>query len=110
MPSADREHEGIRGLGTILDGMFGRRGTLRRPVALDEVRRAWLAAAGAEVGGHTRVASLRRGVLTVEVDSPPLCHKLASFDKERLLVAIKERVRKSEVSELRFRLGAFTGD
>ena len=69
-----------------------------------------MAAAGEEIAAHTRVRSLRAGVLTVEVDSPALCHRLSSFEKERLLLGIKERVRKAPVCELRLRLGAFAQD
>jgi predicted nucleic acid-binding Zn ribbon protein len=101
--------EGVRHLSAVLDGLFGRKGALRRPLALEDARRAWTQAAGPKVAEHTRVRSLRRGILTIEVDSPALCHRLAAFDRENLLHAVKERVTKAEVAEMRFRLGTFTG-
>jgi predicted nucleic acid-binding Zn ribbon protein len=85
------------------------------PKALGKRRRvnrdllaAWEEIAGPELSSHTRVRSLRRGLLTIEVDSSPLCHQLASFRREELLVALKEKVRGTEVSDLRFRAGALT--
>ncbi len=71
------------------------------------VSEAWCRVAGAELAEHTRVAGVRDGVVTIEVDSPPLCHRLDSFEKERLLPELVREVRGAEVRGLRFRHGAF---
>ncbi|MAG57914.1 MAG: hypothetical protein CMJ83_16645 [Planctomycetes bacterium] len=99
--------EGTRELGNVLDGLLGRRGLSKRHRELAALRRAWANAAGDDVAGHTRVRGLRTGVLTIDVDSAPLCHRLAAFEKDRLLQAVQEQARKLWVAELRFRLGAF---
>lgn len=62
--------------------------------------------AGPELAGRSRVRSLVRGLLTVEVDSAPLCHRLASFEQRDLLAKLLEVIRKAEVTDLRFRVGA----
>jgi hypothetical protein len=78
----------------------------KRPRAFERARQAWIAAVPESVSSHTRVTSLRSGVLTVEVDSPPLCHQLDAFDKERCLLALKSAPGGEAVTRLRFRHGA----
>jgi hypothetical protein len=46
-------------------------------------------------------------MVTIEVDATPLCHRLDSFEKERLLADLVREVRGAEVRGLRFRHGAF---
>jgi hypothetical protein len=82
--------------------------TRKRQRRVDRAREAWMAVAGEDLTTHTRVRSLLRGVLTIEVDSPPLCHRLAGFEKDQLLLAIKAKPGGGEVSDLKFRHGAFT--
>lgn len=106
-----REGSRARGaseLRDLLHGYLGRKGPGRRIRAGRELAEAWVAAAGPEVAAHTRTRSLRRGVLTVEVDSGPLCHELAGFRTEELLVALKQRLRDTEVSAIRFRIGTLS--
>jgi predicted nucleic acid-binding Zn ribbon protein len=98
---------GIRDLGDVLDGLFGPRGMGRRHRQMEEIRRAWVEAAGESVAGHTRVRSLREGVLVVDVDSGPLCHRLNAFQRSDLLTGIQSRIKEAWVTDLRFRLGAF---
>lgn len=92
----------------VLAGLMRRGAPLARTHArIEKARKAWWCAAGEELAGHTRVASLRTGVLTVEVDSAPLCHRLAAFEKDRLLARVLEAAHGVEVHALRFRHGAF---
>ena len=93
-------------IGTALDALLGPKGLGGRRRTLERLRGAWIAAAGPDIAGHTRVRSLRRGVLTIEVDSGPLCHQLAAFGKEELLVAVRDDARGAEVQDLRFRVGS----
>jgi predicted nucleic acid-binding Zn ribbon protein len=97
---------GPRDLGRIFDDLLQRSGVKGRSRAFEEVRRAWVAVAGPELASHTRVRSLMNGILTVEVDSGPLCHRMASFQREELLGALQERVAQIDIRDLHFRLGA----
>jgi predicted nucleic acid-binding Zn ribbon protein len=65
----------------------------------------WNDVAGPDIAGHTRVRGLRHGVLTIAVDSPPLCHELASFRRESLLAAMNGRVDSKVLKDLYFRHG-----
>ena len=103
-----RKTEGTQELGAVLDGLLkGRRGGLaRRHRHVEDARRAWVSAAGQEVAAHTRVRSLIDGVLWIDVDSAPLCHRLAAFEKEGLIAALKDALQRAHVTDIRFRLGA----
>ena len=95
-------------IGSALDDLLGRRGLGGRQRQDDEFRRAWVEAAGPDTASHTRVRGLHRGTLMIDVDSAPLCHRLASFEHERLLLALKAALRRGDVTDIRFRLGAFS--
>ena len=97
---------GPRDLGRIFDDLLKKSGVKGRSRAFEEVRRAWVAVAGPELADHTRVRSLMNGVLTIEVDSGPLCHRMASFQRDEFLGALQERVAQADIRDLRFRLGA----
>lgn len=96
-----------RAVGDILGGLMGQRGLGGKRRVQEELRRAWIDAAGDEIAGQTRVRGVRRGTLTIEVSSPPLCHELASFRRDDLLIALKERLGNTDIQDIHFRLGAF---
>jgi predicted nucleic acid-binding Zn ribbon protein len=105
MEGRSRGRDPVR-IGTVLDALLGPKGLGGRRSTLEHLRKAWIAAAGPDVAGHSRIRSLRRGVLTIEVDSGALCHQLAAFRKEELLVAVREDARRADVQDLRFRVGS----
>jgi predicted nucleic acid-binding Zn ribbon protein len=67
----------------------------------------WERAAGPELGRETRPATLRQGVLTVEVRSAALLADLAGFRTEELLARFLDADPSGRVTGLRFRLGVF---
>jgi predicted nucleic acid-binding Zn ribbon protein len=69
-----------------------------------EILAAWREVAGPETGSHTSIYGFRAGVVTVAVDSAPLCQELELFRKEELLGALRARYRDRYVQDLRFRL------
>lgn len=87
---------------------MGRRGIRKIFRSVDEARRAWVAIVPEDVSSHSRVASLRQGVLYIEVDSPPLCFRLAGFEKERLLQDLQVQAKSVTITGLCFRLGSFS--
>lgn len=97
-----------RDIGSALDDLLGRREMGGRQRRDEDLRRAWIEAAGPDIAKHTRVRGLHRGTLMIDVDSAALCHRLASFESERLLVAVKQSLRRGDVTDIRFRLGAFS--
>lgn len=101
-----KKEQGTQELGQVLDGLLGRQGLGKQHRQIEDVRAAWVRAAGEETAAHTCVRSLRDGVVWVDVDSAALCHRLAAFDRERLLVALTEGLTRAHVTDLRFRLGS----
>ena len=69
-----------------------------------ELLAAWREIAGPETGSHTSIYSFRAGVVTVAVNSAPLCQELELFRKKELLDALRVRYRDRYVQDLRFRL------
>jgi predicted nucleic acid-binding Zn ribbon protein len=65
----------------------------------------WTSVAGADVAAHTAVRGLRLGVLTIAVDSPPLCHELGAFRRTELLEAMNRRLGTKRLKDLHFRHG-----
>ena len=98
--------EGTQELGAVLKGLVGGRGLARQHRALEDARRAWAHAAGDEVAAHTCVRSLADGVLWIDVDSAPLCHRLAAFEKDALVTSLVGALKVAHVTDVRFRLGA----
>ena len=96
-----------RPVGDILGGLMGRRGLGGRRKQVEELARAWVEVAGDDIADQTRVRGVHRGTLTIEVASPPLCHELASFRRDELLIALKERLGNTDIQDIHFRLGAF---
>src|SRR4029079_11502779 len=74
----------------------------RAALAMSEV---WTAVAGPEIAAHTHVRGVRLGVLTIAVDSPPLCHELGAFRRAELLAAMNDRLGVKRLKDLHFRHG-----
>ncbi|CAN5508634.1 hypothetical protein BH11PLA2_BH11PLA2_08670 [soil metagenome] len=68
---------------------------------------AWQAAATDIAVAETRVMSLRRGVLEVEVRSPILLQELAQFHKRRLLASLRQMLPSITLSDLKFKSGTW---
>ena len=80
---------------------------LARQSLQDQVGRAWCEIVGPDAAKHTRLARvIRRGVLSVEVDSPALLAELSGFRKAEILAAIQDRVRRKHIEDIRFQLGS----
>jgi hypothetical protein len=92
----------MRGTGGLSRGLAP--ATRRRESAL---ARAWNAAAGPELAAETRPATLRRGVLTVEVRSAPLLAELSGFRTQEMLSRLLAADSSGRVTGLRFRSGVF---
>src|ERR1700677_3036576 len=87
----DEPKPGPEALGEILGKLFIARGWGRRQGRL-QLESAWIDAVGPVFAGHTRLGTLRRGVLEVIVDSGVLLQELAHYHKRRLLTALRQRL------------------
>ncbi len=91
-------------LGEILSSLFVARGWGRRQGQL-RLEQAWAEAVGSQGAKHTRVATLRRGVLEVIVGNAVLLQELAHYQKRRLLEELRGRLPGITITDLRFRAG-----
>jgi len=67
------------------------------------IARAWREVVGEEVARHTRLAGLRGGVLTIEVDGAVWLYELSGFHKESILTEVQKRVRTPYIRDIRFK-------
>jgi predicted nucleic acid-binding Zn ribbon protein len=100
----DIPEKGLERVGEILSRLFTARGWGRSQERL-RLEQAWSEAVGEEQARHTRVGSLRRGVLEVIVDNGVLLQELAGFHKRRLLQQLRRLLPNTTVTDLRFRAG-----
>jgi predicted nucleic acid-binding Zn ribbon protein len=96
--------KGPEDLREVLSRLFTARGWGRRQGRL-HLERAWAEAAGPEIAPHTRVGSLRKGVLDVTVGNAVLLQELAHFHRRRLLEQLRRRLPNTPITDLRFRAG-----
>ena len=96
--------KGPERIGEVLGRLFTARGWGRSQERL-RLEQAWTEAAGEEHARHTRLGSLRRGVLEVTVDNAVLLQELHGFHKRRLLQQLRRLLPNTPVTDLRFRAG-----
>ena len=70
----------------------------------EEISGAWRAAAGVRGAKHTRPVSIKRAVLTVNVDSSGWLYEL-TVKKRELLGRLEGKIRGKQLRGLRFRIG-----
>jgi len=100
----DPASKGPEPLREILSRLFTARGWGRRQAQL-HLEKAWAEAAGPDYAAQTRVGGLRRGVLEIVVGNAVLLQELAHFHKRRLLEALRPRLPRTPLTDLRFRAG-----
>lgn len=90
-----------RSLKEALEAMVSGLG-LREKLDEQELRAAWEDLAGRVIAKHTTELRLRKGVLTVEVDSAPLRQEL-TYMRGTLIELIDRRFGRRVVEEIRLR-------
>ena len=98
--------KGPERIGEILSRLFAARGWGRQQDRL-RLEHAWVEAAGPEYAARSRIASLRRNVLEVEVKDAVLLQELAQFHKRRLLEALRKALPGVTIADMRFRAGGW---
>ncbi|MFM7148952.1 MAG: DciA family protein [Gemmataceae bacterium] len=91
-------------LGDVLGQLFTVRGWARRQGRL-HLEKAWAETAGSRFGAHTRVGTLRRGVLEVIVGNAVLLQELSHFHRRPMLEKLRTRLPGTSLTDLRFRAG-----
>lgn len=80
---------------------------LARAAEASAVFSAWRDSVTDEIARHTRVLGLRNNVLAVEVDSAALLQELSTFYRSQILEALKRKLSRSFICDVRFLLGNF---
>jgi len=94
-----------RPIGDQLREFLKRSPALKQSRLARELGELWAEVAGPAVAAHTHVRGARLGVLTIAVDSPPLCHELASFRRAELLGRMNARLGTKPLKDIHFRHG-----
>ena len=78
----------------------------KKKYSKEVIESCWRELVGDRGFGHSRPVSLRKGVLTVRVDSSGWMQEF-SIQKRKLLKGLKRELGKDRISELHFRIGEF---
>jgi predicted nucleic acid-binding Zn ribbon protein len=70
----------------------------------EEIKSAWQIAAGEKAAAHTKPVSVKRSVLTVNVDASGWLYEL-TIKKKELLEKLDGRIRGRQLKGLKFRIG-----
>jgi len=100
LPERPKPTSSVRDLVSLVLKQHGIGGdpALRRAMA------AWREAAGEEFCLRTRVTGLKKGVLSVEVDSAALLQELSVYRRKELLFALRQK--EPTISDVKFKPGA----
>ena len=98
-----KSRPGIQPIGDILSELIARRG-LARLREQEQLENAWREVAGEPIASHSRVGSVRRGVLEVYVANSVLLQELTSFRKQELLEKLQLSLESETIQDLRFRM------
>ena len=83
----------------------------RRGIAAEqsnhELQGVWDSIVGMDIANQTKIGSIRRGVLNIEVSNSSLLQHL-EFSKHEFKDLINQQMRKAEIKDLRFRIGSIS--
>lgn len=95
----------ITPIGEIIHGVFARIEN-EKNLSKEEVGSLWKEACGAQAAGHSSPMTLKKGILTVWVDSSGWMQEL-SLRKREILKALKRKPGKDKISEIHLKIGEF---
>ena len=88
----------------VLGQVMAHRGIAQQQ-ANHELSETWSQIVGVLFDGHTRLGSLKRGVLEVHVANSMISQQL-SFKKQSILQQLQEQLPNNKIRDLRFRIGS----
>jgi predicted nucleic acid-binding Zn ribbon protein len=90
-------------IGDIVKAVFAKMES-EKTLTREDVEEQWRSIAGPDAARHTRVAALRKGMLTVFVDSSGWLQQM-SMQKRKLVKMLKSRFGKDKISGIHFKIG-----
>ena len=94
-----------RSMSELVPRLMASRGYARL-LSSDDFQEAWREAAGA-LSDHTRVGSMRRGILEIVVGNSVMMQEL-TFRKRPLLQSIQKQLPEKNIRDLRFTIGSIS--
>jgi len=92
-------------IGDVIKAVFTRIED-EKSVSREYIENCWKQAAGDAGFGHSKPTDLKKGVLTIRVDSPVWMQEL-TMKKRFLLKALQRALGKDRISEINFKIGEF---
>lgn len=92
--------EGIKGIIGKVISRLEKRG----PDKKEKTLKAWHKTAGEPAAAHSRPVSIKRKIITIEVDSSTWLYNL-SLRKGSILKALQAELKEEEIKSIRFRMG-----
>ena len=93
----------ITPIGDIVKAVFAKIES-DKTISREDVEERWKTLVGAAAAKHTRPASLRKGILTVFVDTSGWMQEM-SLQKRKILKQLKRSFGKDRISGIHFRIG-----
>lgn len=66
--------------------------------------KAWKEVVGDKKAEHTRISSLKRGSLHIEVESPAMLQELTGMNKREIVTTMKEKLGEIFLTDIRLKL------
>ena len=93
----------ITPIGDIVKSVFARMEN-EKSFTKEDIEGQWKALVGTKAGSHTRPAALRKGILTVFVDSSGWLQQM-TLEKRKTLKQLKRAFGKDKILGIQFRIG-----
>ena len=100
--ASDFDTDRAEEVGQVLRRAFRRRG-LAKVSERERIASAWARLLGPDAA-HTRIEGLRKGVMTVSVDSSTLLSELNNFRRQELLEGLRRDVKTYFIGDVRLQL------
>lgn len=79
----------------------------KAPGKKEVILNAWQKSVGEKAAGHSRPVSIRKSVLTIEIDSSTWLYEL-NLKRKSILKDIKKELGEDKIRDIRFRMGDIT--
>ena len=99
-------NSGPENLSDVLGRLFVARGW-GRVSERTRLEAAWAEVAGPELIAHTRVGSIKRGTLEIEVRNAVLQQELTQYHKRRILADLRTKLPSVVLADIKFRSGVW---
>lgn len=98
-----KRNEQARPIAEVLEDLVPKLGPKRGKMQR-RLWEAWKGTVGEEIANYTRINTLRRGNLHIEVQSPTVLQELTGMNKTKIIATMRERLGKTFLTNIRLKL------